>query len=288
MIKKSSEVRVLLIEDDEDDAFLVERQLEKMTRFSATVSNESQLEKGLQRALENEFDAVFLDFYWGAKTADQVFAEHTSALRSVPLIVVTSTDDFDVNEKVVEAGAWDFIAKDDLNPKLLERTILHTLERKRHEGELHKLVRHDSLTGLGNRLMFEEQLDKATSRASRHGTRCAVMALDLDDFKHVNDSLGHDVGDMLLRLVADRLQRGLRSEDTLARLGGDEFAILIEDVENPADLEAISNKLLDALREPTPIQTTQSPHWNFCATQTSLFMRRKTTGGIGLASLTIS
>ncbi|MDI9245616.1 EAL domain-containing protein [Marinobacter sp. CHS3-4] len=254
MTRMPNEVRILLIEDDEDDSFLVERQLKRMTRFQAKIETVRDLDRGLEIALDQNFDAVFIDYYWGGKTADTVIVEERSFLRSVPLVVITSTDDFEINERVVEAGAWDFIAKDDLNPKLLERTILHAIERKRHENELHKLVRHDSLTGLGNRLMFEEQLDKATSRADRQSSRCAVMALDLDDFKQVNDSLGHDVGDMLLRLVADRLERGLRLEDTLARLGGDEFAILIQDVENSRDLETIADKLLASLREPTPIK----------------------------------
>lgn len=254
MNRNSSPVKILIIEDDEDDAFLLERQLKGMTRFIAQTFIERDLEAGFKAAAVGDFDAVFVDFYWGDSTVDTLLAEQRSRLASVPIVVVTSTDDFEVNEKVTESGAWDFIAKHDLGAKLLERTILHTLERKRHEQEMYRLIRHDSLTGLANRMMFDEQLQRATSRADRHKTRCAVLAMDLDDFKQVNDTLGHDVGDRLLQLVANRLQRGLRVEDTLARQGGDEFAILIEDVTNTDDLETVANKLLEGLREPTPIK----------------------------------
>lgn len=254
MTTKPLDVRVLLVEDDYDDALIISRQLGRMTRFSASVQVEPDLDQALALCAEQAFDAIFLDYYWGSFKADDVLRRHSDLVKTLPIIVITSTDDFAVNEAVIEAGAWDFVTKADLSPTLLERTILHTLQRKRHEEDMHQLIRHDSLTGLGNRLMFEEQLKRAVSRADRHGSRCAVLAMDLDDFKQVNDSLGHDVGDMLLRLVADRLSRGLREEDTLARLGGDEFAVLIEDVQSPEQLHTIATKLLKALRAPTPIR----------------------------------
>jgi diguanylate cyclase (GGDEF)-like protein len=254
MTNKPSEVNVLLVEDDHDDALIIGRHLRKMTRFSANLTTESDLDQALALCATRRFDAIFLDYYWGSFKADDYLRRHADAVRALPIIIITSTNDFTVNEAVIQAGAWDFVCKSDLGPTLLERTILHAMQRSRHEQELHQLIRHDSLTGLGNRMMFEEQLKRAVSRADRHNSRCAVMALDLDDFKQINDSLGHDVGDMLLRLVADRLNRGLREEDILARLGGDEFAILIEDVDSPEQLQIIASKLLAALRVPTPIR----------------------------------
>lgn len=254
MTNKLNEVKILLVEDDQDDALIISRHLRKMTRFDARVEVESDLDRALARCPKEGFDAILMDYYWGNFTVDQYLRKHAETIRPLPIIVITSTDDFQVNESVIEAGAWDFITKADLSSKLLERTILHTIQRSRHESEMHRLIRHDSLTGLGNRVLFEEQLKRALSRADRHHSRCAVIAMDLDDFKQINDTLGHDVGDMLLRLVADRLQRELREEDVLARLGGDEFAVLIEDVESVQQLETIAQKLLHALQAPTPIR----------------------------------
>lgn len=247
-------IKILIVDDDQDDAFLLERYLRRMQRFDAEITVEDDLGQALDRCAREDYDAVFMDYWWGDQTADQVIARLPDKLRTLPLIVVTVSDDFSVNESVIRAGAWDFICKSDLSPKLLERSVLHAVQRRAHERELHRLIRQDSLTGLFNRTMFDEQLKRALSRAERHGTRCAVIAMDLDDFKQINDSLGHDTGDMLLQLLADRLQRELRDQDILARLGGDEFAVLIEDAGTDDQIRTIAEKLARAMGAPTPIR----------------------------------
>ena len=112
---------------------------------------------------------------------------------------------------------------------------------------------HDSLTGLANRALFEDRLRLAHSRATREGGLCCVLLLDLDDFKEVNDSLGHVAGDQLLVEVAQRLQRVTRETDTLCRLGGDEFLYLAEGLGVPEDAHHAAQRLLDAIAEPFDI-----------------------------------
>jgi diguanylate cyclase (GGDEF)-like protein/PAS domain S-box-containing protein len=122
--------------------------------------------------------------------------------------------------------------------------------RKALEDELKRQAFHDSLTGLANRALFADRLEHAISRAERAPTALAVLFLDLDDFKTVNDSLGHSEGDLLLIAVADRLRAGVRASDTIARMGGDEFAILIEDPiddETPMD---VGRRMLAQLEPP--------------------------------------
>jgi diguanylate cyclase (GGDEF)-like protein/PAS domain S-box-containing protein len=122
--------------------------------------------------------------------------------------------------------------------------------RKSLEDELKRQAFHDSLTGLANRALFADRLQHAISRAERSPTALAVLFVDLDDFKTVNDSLGHSEGDLLLIAVADRLRAGLRASDTIARMGGDEFAILIEDPvdgETPMD---VGRRMLAHLEPP--------------------------------------
>ena len=109
---------------------------------------------------------------------------------------------------------------------------------------------HDVLTGLPNRYLLQDRLQGALPRARRAGTRAAVLFLDLDRFKVVNDSLGHSTGDRLLGEVAQRLGRQVREGDTLARFGGDEFAILVEAIHHVEDMAKIAHKLREALREP--------------------------------------
>ena len=124
---------------------------------------------------------------------------------------------------------------------------------KRSEARLEHLAHHDPLTGLPNRMLLLDRLGHSIERARRHQHALAVCFLDLDNFKHVNDSLGHHVGDELLKAIASELQRHIRSEDTLSRIGGDEFVLLIDALESIASVERIVRKLLGVLREPRRI-----------------------------------
>lgn len=127
-------------------------------------------------------------------------------------------------------------------------------ERKRAEDKMHFDALHDPLTGLANRSLFQDRLALALSRRERlRGQTCGVLFLDMDRFKEVNDTLGHAVGDMLLKEVATRLARSVRPQDTAARLGGDEFAILAENIQNPGDLQSVANRVARELEQPFTI-----------------------------------
>jgi diguanylate cyclase (GGDEF)-like protein len=121
---------------------------------------------------------------------------------------------------------------------------------RRAESELLHLAHHDPLTGLPNRLFAMERLEQAISRSRRKLQNTAVIMIDLDHFKHVNDSLGHAAGDELLREVSQRLKSCVRAEDTIARLGGDEFMLILEDIDQSHDVVQIADKLLRRLSEP--------------------------------------
>jgi diguanylate cyclase (GGDEF)-like protein/PAS domain S-box-containing protein len=128
--------------------------------------------------------------------------------------------------------------------------------RHEHEERLRYRVLHDALTGLPNRELFADRLGLALDRSRRSGDRIAVLFLDLDGFKQVNDQLGHEAGDRLLQIVASRLSEGTRGHDSVARMGGDEFVILSEDARNPKDVEAMASRLLAALERPITLDGT--------------------------------
>jgi len=123
-------------------------------------------------------------------------------------------------------------------------------DRKQLEDELRHQAFHDTLTGLANRALFEDRLTHALATARRGSASVGVLFLDLDDFKTINDSLGHSIGDALLRAVAERIDGVVRVTDTAARLGGDEFAVLLEPMEYASDAQTIARRLLDALEPP--------------------------------------
>ena len=123
-------------------------------------------------------------------------------------------------------------------------------ERLANEERLQRLAHHDPLTGLPNRKLFGDRLDQAIAHARRNSQSFALLFLDLDRFKVVNDTLGHEIGDLLLQQVAHRLQRCLREEDTIARIGGDEFIVLIHEINHENDASIVADKLITALDQP--------------------------------------
>ena len=122
------------------------------------------------------------------------------------------------------------------------------------EQKVHELARYDSLTGLPNRSMFLGELDRAIARAQRHGAEFAVAFIDLDRFKTINDTLGHDAGDELLKAMAERLRLALRRTDLVARLGGDEFVVLLDGGSSGTELLTVAQKMLAAIGQPLTIQ----------------------------------
>lgn len=129
-------------------------------------------------------------------------------------------------------------------------------ERKAQDARIRHMAQHDFLTGLPNRALLEDRLRQAMPLALRNGSCLAVMFLDLDRFKTINDSLGHQVGDALLRQVAQRLSGCVRVADTVSRQGGDEFVVLLQDLETPEQAASVARKILDVVAEPYAIEGT--------------------------------
>ncbi|WP_158253743.1 sensor domain-containing diguanylate cyclase [Chromobacterium alticapitis] len=126
--------------------------------------------------------------------------------------------------------------------------------RRQRENQLFHLANHDRLTGLANRNLFYDRLQHAISRVDRSGKRLALLFLDLDRFKPVNDTYGHVAGDRVLQLIAARIQEVVRDEDTVARIGGDEFVILMEDVESNREADKVASRLQQAIQQPYQVE----------------------------------
>jgi diguanylate cyclase (GGDEF)-like protein len=182
----------------------------------------------------------------------------------LPILVLTADTSRETKERALANGAMDFLTKPLERTEVLLRTRnlletrhLHLSLRDENRALETKLVYqafHDSLTGLANRALFRDRAEHALSRWVR-GDRVAVVLLDLDDFKAVNDTMGHGEGDRLLEIVAERLRMATRGCDTIARIGGDEFAVLLEGVPTLDDAMMVVERIMESLRPPIALQS---------------------------------
>ena len=170
-----------------------------------------------------------------------------------PIVLLSDGDDEALALDALKAGAQDCLAKSELAPAPLRRALTHAIERKRSEAELAHQALHDQLTGLPNRALFLDRLGVALERARRSGTPLAVMFLDFDNFKQINDTRGHAVGDRLLAALGERLSTLLRPMDTVARFGGDEFTFLFEDLRSEREVVLIADRICRAASPPIEI-----------------------------------
>lgn len=175
----------------------------------------------------------------------------------------TAFDNYEVEHDFVTIGRRTLL----LNARQIERkvgkeriillAIEDITERKKYEEKIQQMAFHDSLTGLPNRKLFSDRLGIVLAQARRNKKKVGIVMLDLDNFKDVNDTLGHDVGDTLLKAVAERLSVILRKSDTVARFGGDEFVLIFPDMEAIEEAIQVVQKIIDRFNKPFLIDTHQ-------------------------------
>jgi len=229
----STEIAVLLIEDNHDDALLIRRDLSKAVRISYNIIHVDGISKGLERLNSGGIDVVLLDLGLPGNQGLSVLEEVQAQSMAVPVIVLTGHDDDDLAREAIQKGAQDYLVKGQVSGNLLQRAILYAIERKRAAVELkrlNELLEHqattDPLTGISNRLKFNEMLEAEIQRSSRYALPLSLIMFDIDFFKKVNDSHGHHVGDRVLREIVALVRDNIRVNDLLARWGGEEFMIM--------------------------------------------------------------
>jgi diguanylate cyclase (GGDEF)-like protein len=254
-------VRVLLVEDNPGDARLIREMLAGPAYFGATyqLAHAEKLARATQMGSNEHCDVILLDLNLPDSSGLETLASLNETFPEIPIIVLTGLNDAELTLQSVQHGAQDYVTKEECTSQLLARVIHYAIERKRVEAQFKYLATHDPLTGLPNRALFYDRLILATKRTIRSNTgglnwKAAVMVMDLDNFKEINDSLGHASGDTALRELAPRLRASLRQSDTVARLGGDEFAFVLEGILDQADCMFVAQKIQSALQEPVILQ----------------------------------
>ncbi len=241
-------MRILLVEDNRADARLV-REMLVDTAVPFELTHVTRLAEAIERVTAGDIDVILLDL----SLPDGEGLKMVSALRDTaraPIVVMSGHNDESLAVKGVREGAQDYLVKGQVDGDDLVRALRYAIERQRTEDHLRYVAHHDPLTGLPNRALLHDRLRQQLAQARRHDHPLAVLFLDLDRFKWVNDTLGHDMGDRLLQEVADRLACCTRGGDTVARLGGDEFVLLLPDLTQPRDAATVAEKIISVLADP--------------------------------------
>jgi len=238
-------IKVLLVESDRDRLDELRTQLGDV-RAGQDIEMDwaGELSQALARLARGGIDAVLLDLELPDSAGLVSFERMFAFAPDVPIIVLTEVNDESLGVTTVQGGAQDYLVKDEVTPSLLARAVRHAIERHQLLSALRSLSLIDDLTGLYNRRGFADLGEQYLKLARRTARGVAMVFLDLDRFKTINDSLGHHVGDRALQKVADILRATFRRSDIVARLGGDEFAVLALEASGES-----AEALIDRLRE---------------------------------------
>ena len=249
---------ILIVDDQKANVQLLEQMLRETGYRCMTSTTDPYAVCELHR--DNHYDLILLDLQMPGMDGFQVM-EGLKAIEMdgyVPILVITAQPGHKL--QALASGAKDFVSKPfDLTEvktrihNMLEVRLLYR-QLENYSRALESLALHDALTGLPNRRLLMDRLSLAIAHAHRNNRIMAVMYLDLDGFKQINDTLGHDVGDTLLQMVADRLVAAVRHEDTVSRLGGDEFVIGLWELNHADGVTRLVSKVIQAVAQPYSIQ----------------------------------
>jgi diguanylate cyclase (GGDEF)-like protein len=247
---KGKTLRVLVVEDNAGDARLLREMFGKENPDSFEMTHVSTMREAVIHLAKGGTDIVLLDLGLPDAYGLESVRQARAAAPGIPLIVLTSLDDEALASEAMKAGAHDYLIKGQVENRALPRALRHAIESHRIQVETEFLAHHDAVTNLPNRLVLNDRVSQAIRLSRRRKTVTAVVFLDLDRFKYINDSLGHAIGDHLLHSVSLRLLASVRGSDTVTRQGGDEFVILLTEMAHPQDAAKSAKKILLSLTAP--------------------------------------
>ncbi|MBL4630430.1 MAG: EAL domain-containing protein [Paraglaciecola sp.] len=254
-------MKILIVDDDAVDREILKRALRSNSDIEQLTEAKSFVQ-GLDYVNKNHYDVIVVDYYLPDKNGIELVIELRSKpnLGNTAIVMVSHSDDEDLALECLQVGAQDFISKGDITAQKLKRAFIQAqkrfeLEKKLYDSfcQVRELAEKDSLTGLANRYHFEKSLKTSISNNSRSQDTLALLLLDLDHFKNVNDTYGHETGDKLLQKVTHRITECLRGTELFARLGGDEFAILITGLKQASDATIVGRRIIASLQMPMEI-----------------------------------
>jgi len=244
-------VDVLLVEFEPGDRLHLIRLLEQCRDTEFRVRSADAVEEAPSAVAAGRFDVILLDLTRPAGSGTALLARAEVVTCGLPVVAIVNRDD---EPQLIHMGTRNYLVKSEIDARLLANTLRSAVEHQRLADALessqrreHFFATRDTMTGLPNRFAFREQLHRALHHAERHGQQVAVLFVDLDRFKEINDTLGHEVGDSLLITLAERMAAALRKSDVIARIGGDEFLLLLQGQEVDFSPARTAERLLECL-----------------------------------------
>jgi diguanylate cyclase (GGDEF)-like protein len=251
---------VLLVEDNPGDARLLGKIFNEEGSHSTKLTRVDCMSAAETHLAEHAVNIILLDLGLPDAQGLEAIQRAHAAAPGVPLVVLTGLDDELLAVQALQQGAQDYLIKGQIETRGLLRALRYAIERKTMESAALAMARqmahsaeHDFLTGLPNRMLLNDRVGQAIALATRYTKKVAVLFLDLDGFKHINDSLGHPIGDKLLQSVAKRLVDCIRGSDSVSRQGGDEFVLLLLELERAEDAAVTARRMLEAVAQPHTI-----------------------------------
>lgn len=272
-------LQILLIEDNEDDVFLIKEYFSKNNEsLSWQITHVNEISEAISVLSKGGIDLILLDLFLADSRGIESFYQLQSRFSRIPMVVMTSLDDESVAVEAVRHGAQDYLVKGQINPTLLSRVVRYAIERQKIRSDLaeanvrlEQLALVDPLTGLLNRRGLQQVLSFEIPRSSVEDAESLALLIDMDNFKQINDTLGHAVGDVILKEISRKFKASLRANDYAARIGGDEFMILLP-----------KTRLAEGLRVAEKVRLAVSASPIYLASGASV----STTASIGLVTIT--
>ncbi len=249
-----ADLNILIVEDNPGDIVLIKNLLSDIgeKRFNLLIAH--RISDALKMQKITRSDLILLDLGLPDESGLNTLRTLLTEIPDLPVVVLSGLHDEGLAMEALSIGAQDFLVKGSINGLLLTRSIFYAIKRKELEDQLTHIALHDALTGLPNRQNFFMQLGRSIENAKKSDTLLGLLLFDMNDFKAVNDSMGHQSGDELLVQVAKRLREAVPANNLLARLGGDEFAAILGGVKTRDDLKEEIRKIIRLLSGPYPIE----------------------------------
>jgi len=245
MDKKSPSAGSIIIADDDPSILLLLRHI--LSDMNYDVSEARSGIEAIEMCREHHYDLAVFDLVMpdvdGISACKEVTFQSTNP---PPVLIITSLDDDASVSRAFEAGAVDYVTKP-INWSVFKQRVKRLVESEQNKQKVKRLEFHDVLTGLPNRALLLDRLESATFRAQRNNSMSALMMVDIDNLKLINETLGHHNGDKIIQSVASRLSHSIRDTDTLSRSGGDEFSLIIENIKNLEDVGLLAAKFSDII-----------------------------------------